>query len=284
MKPAVLVTGAGGQLGLDVVAAFDDGATVTPASRRDLDVGDRDSVLGAIGSLRPDIIVNCAAWTAVDACETDETRAYRDNAMAVRHLADAADRFGAHLLHVSTDYVFDGTKSEPYHEWDRPNPQSVYGASKLAGEHEMPDQGCVVRTAWVMGPHGNNMAKTALRLLAEHDELRFVDDQVGCPSFTGDLAAGIVRLASERQRGMFHLTNTGSVSWCGFVKEVAKIAGHDPGKVLPISTAELDPPRPAARPANSVLENRACSLLGYPASRDFREPLAETIRAVTGSA
>jgi dTDP-4-dehydrorhamnose reductase len=277
MKTKVLVTGAGGQLGIDVVDRIGQEGVVTAADHASLDVGDRDAVLGAVGGLGPDIIINCAAWTAVDACEGDPVRAFRDNALSARFLNEAADRFEAHLLTISTDYVFDGSKESPYHEWDEPNPQSVYGASKLGGEREIDGRGCVVRTAWVMGPHGNNMAKTVLRLLDEHDELSFVDDQRGCPSFTGDLADRIWQLASQRQRGVFHLTNAGAVSWFEFVRNVAELSGQDPERIRPITTAELDPPRPAPRPANSVLENRALASSGFAPLRDFREPLAETI-------
>jgi dTDP-4-dehydrorhamnose reductase len=283
MKPKVLVTGASGQLGNYVVERNGDDAELSAADHATLDVGDRDQVLGAVSGLCPDIIINCAAWTAVDACEDDPQRAYRDNALSARFLNEAADRFGAHLLTISTDYVFDGTKDSPYHEWDETNPQSVYGASKLAGEREVDARGCIVRTAWVMGPHGNNMAKTVLGLLDAHDELSFVADQRGCPSFTGDLAARIWELALQRHRGVFHLTNSGAVSWFEFVRSVAELSGQDPERIKPITTAQLDPPRPAPRPANSVLENRALAACGFEPLRDFREPLAETIAALNAA-
>ncbi len=279
----VVVTGAGGQLGIDVASAFDATHEVVALDRAALDVGDRDSVLGALGSLRPDLVVNCAAWTAVDACESDPDRAYRDNALGPRHIAEGCRRFGAHLVHVSTDYVFDGTKASPYHEWDEPAPRSVYGASKLAGEREIGPDHTIVRTAWVVGPHGANMVKTVLRMLDSHPTLRFVSDQIGCPTFTADLAGLVRRLAVERRPGLFHGTNQGAVSWFEFVRSVVLAVGEDPGRVEAITTAELDPPRPAPRPANSVLDNAALRLAGLPLLRDFREPLAETIAQLRSS-
>ena len=270
----VLVTGAGGQLGHDVAARFAaSGHEVVAAGRRDLDIASRDQVLGAIGALRPDVVVNGAAFTAVDACETEVDQAYRVNALAVRHLAEAARRFGAHLCHVSTDYVFSGDKTEPYHEWDQPDPRSVYGASKLAGEQEAVPAATVVRTSWLCGRHGSNMVATVLRLAAQGGPMRFVDDQRGAPSFTPDVAAVIERLCSDRRPGLYHVTNQGSVSWYEFAQLVMTAAGHDPNRVEPIATADLTPPRPAPRPANSVLENRALTLANLDLPPDFHPSL-----------
>ncbi len=278
----VLVTGSGGQLGHDVVARFarDDHHEVISADRASLDIGDRDAVLGSITSLRPDLVVNAGAWTAVDACEDDPERAFRVNGLACRHLGDACTRVGAHLVHVSTDYVFDGTKTGPYHEWDRTGPTSVYGASKLAGEHELAANATgatIVRTSWVCGAHGNNMVKTVLGL-RDRPELAFVDDQRGKPSFTPDLADGIHTLATRRIPGLFHLTNQGAVSWYEFVRDILEVSGADPSVVRPISTAELDPPRPAPRPANSVLDDLAWRLHGLPPLPHYRESLERLVR------
>lgn len=277
----VLVTGAAGQLGTDVVRACEQaGDHVVGVDRSSVDVTSRDDVLGAVGTVRPDAVIHCAAFTAVDRCEDEVDLAFAANALAPRWVAEACSRFGAHLVHVSTDYVFDGTKADPYDEWDLTNPLSVYGRSKLAGEHEVlatRPGSTVVRTSWVCGEHGPNMVKTALRLLAEYPELRFVDDQVGHPSFTEDLAGLLRRLAVSRFPGVVHGTNQGAVSWCGFVRAVAEAAGHDPERVLPISTAELQPPRPAPRPANSVLRNAVLELAGEPLLPDFREPLARLV-------
>ena len=274
----LLVTGAGGQLGHDVVLhASACGDDVVGVDRAALDVTSRDAVLGAITSLRPDAVVNCAAWTAVDACEGDPERAMAANALAVRWLREGCDRAGAHLVQVSTDYVFDGALDRPYHEWDAPAPRSVYGASKLAGEREAGPAATVVRTSWVCGEHGANMLKTVLRLAAERDELAFVDDQRGCPTFTADLAVAVRRLALDRRSGVHHVTNQGAVSWYEFVREVVAAAGRDPAMVRPITTADLDPPRPAPRPANSVLDNAVLRMAGLPMLRDFREPLRELV-------
>ncbi len=277
----LLITGAGGQLGTDLAAhcaaAGDD---VVAVDHRRLDISDRVAVEQLVHAGSFDAVLNAAAWTAVDACESDPERAYRVNALACRWLADACRCADTHLVHVSTDYVFDGTKPEPYHEWDRPSPVSVYGASKWAGEHEIAVHAgggaTVVRTSWVFGVHGHNMVKTVLGL-RHRDELAFVDDQRGCPTATADLAAVLRTLAAERIPGLFHATNEGEVSWYEFVRDVLDAAGEDPTKVRPISTAELDPPRPAPRPANSVLDNRALRLSGWSPLRNYRDALQEVV-------
>src|ERR1700736_6490978 len=182
-----LITGAGGQLGLDLVAAFEraDGRyQVVAANRAMLDVGDREAVLQAVTQLRPGVIVHAGAWTAVDSCEGDPDQAYRVNALGTRNVAEAARLAGAHVLYVSTDYVFDGRSAEPYREWDDPNPLSGYGRSKRGGERELTailPGATIVRTSWVCSVHGANMLKTVLRLAAERPDLAFVDDQRGCP-------------------------------------------------------------------------------------------------------
>lgn len=281
----VLVTGAGGQLGIDVVrvseAAGDD---VVAAHHRDLDVSDRDAVFGAVSALRPDVVINCAAWTAVDACEGDPGRAMAHNALAVRWLAESCDLANARLVQLSTDYVFDGLLDRPYIESDTPAPQSVYGASKLAGEHEASALGAsatIVRTSWVCSQNGSNMVKTIMRLAGERTELAFVDDQVGNPTFTADLAPMIRRLALDRRSGVHHVTNQTSTSWYGFAREVVKAMGKDPDMVRPITTAELQPPRPARRPPNSVLDNMILRSAGLALLRDFRDPLRETVKALS---
>jgi dTDP-4-dehydrorhamnose reductase len=279
----VLLTGAGGQLGTDLQAAF--GAQthheLLAVDRARLDVGDRDAVASLVGAWAPDLVVNAAAWTAVDACEADPDRAWRVNALGPRHLAEAATRAGAHLVHLSTDYVFDGTKPEPYVEWDPPAPLSVYGRSKLGGEREVA-AGCpgatIVRTSWVCGPHGANILKTILRLAEGDRPLSFVDDQRGCPTFTDDLAGAVYRLGVARRPGVFHVTNQGATSWYAFARDVLAAAGADPQRVQPIATADLDPPRPAPRPANSVLDNAALRLAGDPLLPDHHEALERTIR------
>ena len=272
----IFITGAGGQVGHELVDVFADHDVIAVDHHR-LDIADRDAVLGAITSTRPDVIVNSAAYTAVDACETETDTAWAVNALAVRHLADGARRVGAWVCHLSTDYVFDGTKSDPYVEWDAPSPTSMYGRSKLGGELELGPADTIVRTSWVCGEHGGNMVKTILRLAGEHDSLSFVDDQRGHPTFADDLAVMVRRLVIDRRPGLFHVTNQGAVSWYEFAQAVLVEAGLDPDRVAPVATADLKPARPAPRPANSVLDNAALRLSGVPLAPDFREPLGRLV-------
>lgn len=279
----VLVTGGSGQVGCDLVAHCSAAGDEVIAPTRDLlDITRRDSVFSAITSVRPDVVVNCAAWTAVDACESDHDRAYSTNALAVRWIREACESSGAHLVHLSTDYVFDGERAEPYREWDRPDPRSVYGRSKLAGEHEAGPSATVVRSSWICGASGNNMVRTVLRLVETHDRLSFVDDQRGCPTFSADLAPVLRRLAVERRSGIHHVTNAGAVSWYEFVVAIVTAVGLDPQMVQAIATADLQPPRPAPRPANGVLDNAVLRLAGMEPMRHFAEPLAELIAVLGG--
>src|SRR5688572_29373449 len=273
----VVITGARSQLGHDLVVAF-AGQEVVAVDHTKLDVADRDAVLQLLGATRPDAVVHAAAWTAVDACESDPDRAFQVNALGTRHVVEGARLVGAHVLYVSTDYVFDGTASSPYTEWDTPNPLSVYGRSKLGGELELDPGSTVVRTSWVSGAHGPNMVKTVLRLDAERDELAFVDDQHGYPTFTADLAGMILRLVMARMPGRFHVTNQGQTTWYGFARSVLEAAGRDPDKVRPIATIDLQPPRPAPRPANSLLDNAALRLQGVPLLADHHEPLERLVK------
>lgn len=275
----VLITGAAGQVGRELVDVFEaDGHhEVIAADRSVLDITNRDAVLGIITTNRPDAIVHPAAYTAVDNCESDVDGAYAVNAMGTRFIADGARRVGAPVYYVSTDYVFDGTKDGAYLEWDATNPQSVYGASKLAGERELDPGSAVIRTSWVCGYHGGNMVKTILRLSKEHEKLSFVSDQVGHPTFADDLAAAIKRLVIDRRPGTFHITNQGAVSWYEFAREVLEISGQDPDRVSPIATADLLPARPAPRPANSVLDNAALRLSGLPLPPHHRETLERLV-------
>lgn len=276
----VLITGAGGQLGTDLAAECQRrGDEVVALTSTELDITSPDAVDAAIAEARPEVIVNTAAWTAVDDCESDPERALNVNGRAVENLRAAADGVGAHLVQLSTDYVFDGTLDRPYRPDDAPNPLSVYGSSKLAGEQAAGDAATIVRTSWVCGLAGNNMVKTVLRLVTSHTTLSFVDDQLGNPTFTPDLAVRVRDLARRRPGGIHHVTNStpddAGVSWYGFVREIVTQIGRDPEMVQPIGTADLDPPRPAPRPANSVLENTTTEPL-----RDYREALADMIAAL----
>ena len=275
----LLVTGAAGQLGTEVVAAGRvAGYDVVASTRDDFDVTDPAAVHRAISLSRPDVVVHAAAWTAVDDCEADPERAMRVNGEATGHVVAAAADVGARVLYVSTDYVFDGTKVGPYGESDVPNPRSAYGRSKLAGERRLRDVDTVVRVSWLCGFHGANMVKTILRLMGSRPRLAFVADQVGRPSFADDVAGMIVRLAAESRTGIWHVTNQGAVSWCEFAREVVGLAGGNPMIVDAISTADLDPPRPAPRPANSVLDNAALRAAGIPLLDDFHVPLERLLR------
>lgn len=288
----ILITGNNGQLGteLQLVLASAPHHDVLGVDIDTCDITDRDQILGAITGWNPDLIVHGAAFTAVDRCEVEPETAYAVNALATRFIADGARRVGAHVVYVSTDYVFDGTKAEPYVEWDTPSPQSVYGRSKLGGEMEIDPAWTIARTSWVCSAHGNNMVKTVLRLAGEHDRLTFVDDQIGHPTFASDLAAKVLELGVARVPGVHHVTNQGAVSWYEFVQAILEAGGHSPDKVQPISTEAYLAGRPAGappmatRPANSVLDNFALRRSGLGELRDFREPLGEVVDALQATA
>ncbi len=266
----VVVTGSNGQVGLEVNERAGGGIG-------SVDVTSPDAMREHITAVAPDAVVHCAAYTDVDGCELDPQRAMHVNADGVRVVLDAADACGAFVVVVSTDYVFDGTKTSPYVESDAPNPLSAYGRSKLAAERSVDlDRHAVVRTSWVCGRVGRNMVKTILRLMSGDGPLRFVDDQRGHPTIASDLAGGLLKIAEGRRAGLWHLTNQGAVSWYEFAREVVKAAGGDPSRVEPITTAELQPPRPAPRPANSVLASER--LAPTDQLPDFRDTLPELVQ------
>jgi dTDP-4-dehydrorhamnose reductase len=288
-----LITGAYGQLGRDLVDALagrvpDGGvrcALLGPEGPRtglthevlgtDIDtmpVDSREAVQHTFADFRPELVLAGGAFTAVDLCETEVDAAYSVNAIGTRHVAEAAASVGAHMVYISTDYVFDGTSSRPYRESDAPCPTSVYGMSKLAGERECPPGSTIVRTSWLCGAHGKNMVRTALRLADGDGELRFVDDQHGSPTFTADLAPAVITLGLDRRPGIFHVTNAGVTTWFGFVRAILAAVGADPERVKPIRTSDRDDPAP--RPAYSVLDNMALRLSGLPALPDWQESLA----------
>ncbi|MDG2112142.1 MAG: dTDP-4-dehydrorhamnose reductase [Actinomycetota bacterium] len=272
----VLITGGGGQLATDLRTVFTGPATAL-VDRAQLDVCDRAAVLAAVRELKPEIIVNAAAYTAVDLCETEVDTAHAVNSLAPSYLVEAAEEVEARVVQVSTDYVFDGGLDRPYHEWDAANPMSVYGRSKFGGELAMRRCDLIVRTSWLCGPHGNNILKTIARLALNEQDMKFVDDQIGHPSFTGDVAAVIGRLVEADAHGTFHVTNQGAVSWYDFVTEILVALGRPASQVTAISTEQLDPPRPAPRPANSVLDNMALRLWGVRGAPDFRESLSSVL-------
>lgn len=282
----VLITGAAGMLGRDVAAvAASMSHEVVALDRDDLDVTDPGRVERLIVRERPGAVINCAAWTKVDAAEEFESDAELVNGKGAGFVSDAAAKVGATILYPSTDYVFDGAKPVPeaYVEWDTTNPLSVYGRSKLGGEHEiraLAPTATVVRTSWVCGAHGNNMVKTVLQLLADDPgrELAFVADQHGCPTFTADLAPALRRLAAARLPGTFHVTNQGPTTWHGFVQGMVAAAGGSTDQVRAVTTADLQPPRPAPRPANSVLDSMGLRLAGQPLLPHWSESLERLVK------
>ena len=274
-----VVTGASGQLGHSLVCALrSDGHDAVGLTRSDVDVTDRSAVLKAIRSLAPDVVINSAAMTAVDACESDRAGAFAANADAPRWVVEACDAVGARAVLISTDYVFNGELDRPYNETDLVDPRSVYGESKLAGERVARDVDLVVRTSWLCSARGANILKTVLRLASEGKQLSFVTDQIGHPSFANDVARAMIELVDIEACGIAHVTNKGATSWYGFVKGMLEVAGHPTDLVSPITTDQLDPPRPAPRPANSVLDNSVPRQLGVGATRHWRDALADVVR------
>jgi dTDP-4-dehydrorhamnose reductase len=250
----LLVTGAAGMLGRDVVqAARATEHEVVALARADLDLSDAAAVERAVAEHRPDAMLNCAAWTDVDGAEASEADALAVNGAGAGHLARAAAATGASVVHVSTDYVFDGHKDAPYVESDPTAPLSAYGRTKLAGEHEVAASGgrhAIVRSSWLFGAGGSNFVATMLGLGAEADEVRVVTDQIGCPTWTGHLAPVLVALATGGAEGVFHVAGAGAASWNTLTVEAFELAGVD-CRVAPATTEEF--PRPASRPAYSVL-------------------------------
>lgn len=273
----VLVTGGHGRVGAEVAAYLPRHEVVT-LGREALDIAERDQVEQVMGAVLPQVVVNCAAYTDVDGCERDPERALAANAVGPRHLAVATERIGAHLLHVSTDFVFSGDLGRPYDEWDDPAPRSSYGRSKLGGELEVARHAAswaVVRTAWVFGRRGNGFVEKLLTQASRGGTLRVVVDQVGSPTYARDLAAVLARLGVELRRGIFHVTNAGACSRYEFARQVLSLGGFDPALVEPIHTRDLPPAAP--RPANSTLDNAASRLSGIPQLRPYQEALAERL-------
>jgi dTDP-4-dehydrorhamnose reductase len=268
----VLVTGAAGMLGRELCEhAEARGHEVTGLGRAELDVTDAAAVAAAVRAAAPDVVVNCAAWTDVDGAEADEAAATAVNGDGAGHVAVAARNAGALLVHVSTDYVFDGTAPGGYGEDDAPGPIGAYGRSKLAGERAVRDAGgeaLIVRSSWLFGRHGRNFVATMLRVGSERDAVAVVDDQVGCPTWTGHLAPALLDAAARRLTGIAHLAGGGACSWFDLACAAFAAAGVE-CEVRPQSTAELG--RPAPRPAVSILRSTRSDA---PALPDWRDGLA----------
>jgi dTDP-4-dehydrorhamnose reductase len=273
-----LVTGAHGQLGRDLCRALAAGTDeVLAAGSKELDITDSAAVRAAVSDFAPDVVVNAAAYTAVDRAESEEQTAYRVNASGPAVLATAVDDHGSRLLHVSTDYVFAGDARRPYEVDDEPVPRTAYGRTKLAGERAvrelLPDAAYVVRTAWVYGASGTNFVKTMARLERENDTVRVVADQRGSPTWSRDLAHALVELGrSTAPAGTYHCTGGGDTTWHGFAQAIFTELGADPARVLAATSEEY--PRPAPRPAYSVLSDRAWRAAGLTPLPHWRDALS----------
>lgn len=281
---AWLVTGAAGMLGRDVTAMLTaEGEHVTGLARDSLDITDWDALKTALECHQPDVVVNCAAWTAVDDAEAEEDAAFRVNGRAVADLAIAcADRRVA-LVHLSTDYVFDGTASTPYPENHRPQPQTAYGRTKLAGECAvraiLPETGYVVRTAWLYGTHGSSFVRTMIDRAHAGSPVRVVEDQRGQPTWTADVASQVGALITARApAGFYHATSSGDTTWFGLAREVYRHAGADPALVTPVTTGNYQ--RPALRPAYSVLGHGAWIGIGVKPIANWRDRLDRAFPAM----
>ena len=276
----VLVTGAGGQLGSDVVAVLSELDDVVGLTRAQLDCTREADVVAAVRDHRPDVVVHTAAFTKVDACETAPDDAWQGNAAAAWWVARACDLAGATMVHVSTDYVFDGALGRPYVEFDAVSPRSVYGRTKEAGEQLVRrtlERHHIVRTSWVHGVGGANFATTMLRLGRERGEVAVVDDQSGSPTFTTDLARALRAVAVSGRYGTWHLTNTGSCTWYELARAVFREAGLRVD-VRPTDTASFGAPAP--RPAYSVLDNLVARMVGLDPLPHWRDALRRFVAAL----
>ncbi|MEK4915445.1 dTDP-4-dehydrorhamnose reductase [Bacillus sp. FSL E2-8887] len=275
----VLVTGAKGQLGQDVVNLLEEQTwEVFGLGREELNITDEKQVSEKVLLIQPDIIIHTAAYTQVDQAESDEEAAFNVNAEGTKYLAKAAEAVGAKFCYVSTDYVFDGTKNEPYKADDQTNPQTVYGKSKLVGEQytqEYCSKNYIVRTSWVFGLYGNNFVKTMLRLAEEKKELGIVHDQVGSPTYTTDLARFIINLVQTDKYGIYHGSNSGVCSWYEFAKEIFEQSNIEI-MVNPLTTEDF--PRPAARPKYSVLDKGMIEQNGFESFQDWKKALKDFLK------
>ncbi|MEK3992179.1 dTDP-4-dehydrorhamnose reductase [Robertmurraya sp. FSL R5-0851] len=275
----VLVTGVNGQLGYDVVKELTaKGHEAVGVGRSELDITDESAISSYVQNLSPEAIIHCAAYTNVDAAETDQEGAYKVNALGTKYLAEAAKFVGAKMVYVSTDYVFDGAGTEPYEVNHPTKPLGVYGETKLVGEkflQETLEKHFIVRTAWVYGINGNNFVKTMLKLGQDRKELGVVYDQVGSPTYTVDLAKFLVELIDSEKYGVYHASNEGVCSWHEFAVEIFKQAGMEI-QVNPLTSDQF--PRPAARPKYSVLSKKKIEEEGFTPLRDWKEALREYLK------
>ncbi|HEX2499456.1 MAG TPA: dTDP-4-dehydrorhamnose reductase [Actinomycetes bacterium] len=283
-----LVIGGAGMLGRELTGLLDaTGAGAISLGHAELDVTDAGAVDIAVQEHRPAVVVNCAAWTAVDDAEAHEPQALRVNGAGAGNVARACARTGVPLVQISTDYVFDGRATQPYSEEAGPQPRTAYGRTKLAGERAvrelLPELGYVVRTAWLYGEHGPNFVRTMIELAGRRPTVDVVADQVGQPTWTRDLAGQLIALVgSGAPAGIYHGTNAGRTSWYGLARQTFALLGADPDRVRPTQSAAY--PRPAQRPAFSVLGHDGWAAAGLPAMRDWRAALAEAFPALLTAA
>jgi dTDP-4-dehydrorhamnose reductase len=276
-----LVIGAKGMLGSDLVACLNQsGICAVPLDLEEVDITSPDSVGRAIREYDPGLVVNVAALTDVDGCESMEAQAFRVNADGPAYLAEACKTTGSFLMHLSTDYVFDGQGSEPYKVDDSLNPLGVYGRSKAEGEGRVraivPDGHCIVRTQWLYGLNGKNFVEAIINQTAKTRELTVVDDQKGCPTFTADLSEALKKLIELKGSGTFHVTNSGETNWYDFAVKIIELEGIRDVGVSPISSETLD--RPAPRPAYSVLDNSRYAELTGSALRSWEQGLEDYLK------
>ncbi|WHT00385.1 MAG: dTDP-4-dehydrorhamnose reductase [Pantoea stewartii] len=269
----VLLTGAYGQLGRCLLDRFPADWITLACGSAELDITDRVAVVRVVKKFKPDVIMNAAAYTAVDKAETDRTRALKINAIGPENLAQAAKMIGARFIHISTDYVFDGVKKTPYTEQDQPCPINFYGLSKWEGEKrvfEVLPEAIVIRTSWMFSEYGNNFVSTMLRLAQTRSELHVVNDQCGCPTYAGDLAQAMITLADMPEKhGLYHYCGDVAVSWCEFAQTIFVAAQQD---VVVHGIISSHYPSAAIRPARSVMNSDALSTIGIPPS-DWQDKL-----------
>lgn len=274
----ILITGAGGQLGRDLLRVLGQKYECAPFTRKELDICDKRAVQRTINDLKPDVVINAAAYSKVDQAEEDTEEAYRINALGVSQLAIAAEEARATLVHVSTDYVFDGTKGEPYGEMDRTNPLNIYGKSKLLGEQFVQavcPQHFIVRTSWLFGNYGYNFVAKILSLAENQQTIKVVDDQFGSPTYTLDLAECIGRFIKTERYGTYHVSNSGYCSRYDFAKEILLSAGYD---LLPTRMKSTDFMLPAPRPQHSAFSHHALERNGFPQMRNWKTALEDFLR------
>jgi dTDP-4-dehydrorhamnose reductase len=271
----IVVTGASGQLGKDIVTHFLSlGHEVHGFSSKEMDITDLEKVRDQLVRVRPTLIVHSAAFTQVDLAEQEVDKAFLVNGVGSRNVAMIASEIKARLAYISTDYVFDGLAHSPYNEYDLTNPQSVYGKSKLAGENyirQWVTEHYILRTSWVFGVNGNNFVKTMLKLGVEHNQINVVHDQVGSPTYTRDLAAFIAEVTSTEYFGTYHVSNSGICSWYEFAKAIFEVSDNNRIQVNPITTSEF--PRPAPRPPYSVMDHMGIRMNGLQELRHWKEAL-----------